>query len=187
MNGLATLVQPNPPTTDWWVAFRNALDTATEELQQSYFQVQRYGMEPAWRERAYCYELYHLLRCHLPEDFPFTLHGEIDKAGHEDITRHFGRRKRPNPDFIVHTPGGRGKTANLVIIEVKRSEAEIKEIKEDLWKLRKFLKKVEYQHGVMLFFGTQRPPNLSHLGSIEALWHNCVGAGPVVSKKGKFN
>ena len=120
MNGAATLIPANPPTTDWWATFRHALDTAIAQLPQPYFQVQRHGIEPAWRERAYCYELYHLLRCHLPDNFPFTLHGEIDKAGHEDITRHFGRRKRPNPDFILHSPGARGQAANFAVIEVKR-------------------------------------------------------------------
>jgi hypothetical protein len=172
---------------DWWPTFREALDTAIVELGRPYFQVRRHAMEAEWRERAYCYELYHLLRCHLPAGFPFTLHGEIDKAGHEEITRHFGRRQRPNPDFVVHVPGEFGRAANLAVIEVKRSDADIKLVQEDLWKIRKFLSDIEYQHGLMLFFGTQQPPHLYRLGAIEALWHNCVGAKPVVSKKGKFN
>ena len=189
MSNEPTLVQPttNRQKMDCWPEFRTALDDSAKELGQLYFRVPRSGQDPAWRERAYCYELYHLLRCKLSKDFPYTLHGEIDKAGHVSIMRHFGRKKRPNPDFIVHKPGDYGRDANLVVIEVKISEADIKRVKEDLWKIRKFMKNVEYQHGIMLFFGEQQPPDLSHLGKIEVLWHKEVGRELVSSKKGKFS
>jgi hypothetical protein len=183
-------VQAGPiPVTlklDSWTVFRTALDEAIVKIQPSYFRVPRYGLEAAWRERAYCYELYHLLRCQLPEDFPYTLHGEIDKIGHGAIVQHFGKMKRPNPDFILHNPGDMSDKANLVVVEVKRSDAELKLIKQDLWKIRKFIKHVGYQRGVMLFFGEQTPPDLFHLGGIEAIWHRVVGQKPMVSNKGKF-
>ena len=95
--------------------------------------------------------------------------------------------KRPNPDFIVHKPGDNGNDANFVVIEVKRSDADPKLIKQDLWKIRKFMRHVGYQHGIMLFFGEQAPPDLSRLGNIEAIWHGEVGEAPVASNKGKFN
>jgi hypothetical protein len=38
----------------------------------------------------------------------------------------------------------------------------------------------------MLFFGEQTPPDLFHLGGIEAIWHRVVGQKPMVSNKGKF-
>jgi len=171
---------------DSWTAFRAAIDEAIIKIKQDYFRVPRYGGEDAWRERAYCYELYHLLRDELPKNFPYTLHGEIDKIGHEAVVRHFGNMKRPNPDFLLHNPGDMGGKANLVIVEVKRSDADPKLIKKDLWKIRKFIKHVGYQRGLMMFFGEQTPPDLFHLGGIEAIWHRVVGQKPMVSNKGKF-
>jgi len=182
----AAPVQTIPAQIDHWTTFRIALDAAVSRIQQPYFQVQRHALEPAWRERAYCYELYHLLRSQLTDNFPFTLHGEIDKVGHEEITRHFGARARPNPDFVLHAPGEHGHDANFAVIEVKSSVADIVEVKKDLRKLRKFIRHVGYQHGLMLFFGSQRPPNLSRLGAIEAVWHSQVGAPLIVGRRGRF-
>jgi hypothetical protein len=189
MNNKPTPVQPISPAveTDSWTVFRTALDEAIEKIQPSHFRVPRYEEESAWRERVYCYELYHLLRCRLPKDFPYTLHGEIDKIGHEAIVQHFGKIKRPNPDFVLHNPGDMGIEANLVIVEVKRSDADLKLIKQDRWKTRKFIKHVGYQHGVILFFGEKTPPDLSRLGGIEAIWHKAVGQKPIQSNKGKFS
>lgn len=173
--------------TDQWRIFRSVLDTSISKISQSYFSIPRFGTTPACRERAYCYELYHQLREFLPKNFPYTLHGEIDKAGHRKIMQHFGKRKRPNPDFIVHVPGESGKDANLVVVEVKRSEVDARLVKEDIWKIHKFMKKVDYQHGIMLFFGHQCPKDISHLGAIEALWHRTVGEAPIVGKNGRFD
>jgi hypothetical protein len=167
--------------------FRKVLNNAVEKIEPKYFRVPRSGLEAVWRERAYCYELYHLLRCYLPKDFPYTLHGEIDKITHHAITQHFGKMKRPNPDFIVHKPGELGVDANFVVIEIKRSDADLKLIKKDLWKIRKFMRHVDYQHGIMLFFGEKQPPDLSRLGGIQAVWHKAVGQKLVLSNKGKFN
>lgn len=187
MSNPNTLTQGNPDEADQWVTFRTALATAVSGIQPAYFQVQRHAEDPAWRERAYCYELYHLLRCQLTDNFPFTFHGEIDKVGHQEITCHFGRGSRPNPDFILHNPGQPGSNANFAVIEVKSSDSGIDEVKKDLRKLRKFLREVGYQHAVMFFFGSQRPPNLSRLGAIEALWHRQIGAQPIVSRRGRFD
>jgi hypothetical protein len=134
-----------------WLVFRAALDTAISNIAECYFRIHRASTTTACRERAYCYELYHQLRKCLPETFSYTLHGEIDKAGHRMVMRHFGKRKRPNPDFIVHKPGESRKNANLVIIEVKRSEEGQKLVNKDIKKIRKFMKHIDYQHGVMLF------------------------------------
>jgi hypothetical protein len=73
---------------DWqsnWNEFRSALDDAIAKVPNEYFRIKRYGDDdPEPRERAYCYELYHQLRLKLRPDFPYTLHAEVDKAGHAE-------------------------------------------------------------------------------------------------------
>ena len=67
-----------------------------------------------YRERVYCYELYHQWRMHWPKNFPFSLSGELDKSGHPLI------RDKSKPDFLVHIPG---QMTNLLIVEVKPKNA----------------------------------------------------------------
>jgi hypothetical protein len=85
--------------------------------------------DPEYRERVYCYELYHQWRTHWPKGFPFSLSGEIDKSGHPLI------RNRTKPDFLVHIPG---QMTNLLIVEVKPKNAVRLEMAEDLVKLTHF-------------------------------------------------
>lgn len=87
--------------------------------------------EPEYRERVYCYELYHQWRNHWPKGFPFSLSGEIDKSGHPLI------RNKTKPDFLVHIPG---RMNNLLIVEVKPKNAKHKKMAEDLVKLTQFRK-----------------------------------------------
>ncbi len=42
------------------------LQLATARVPHLYFQVELDGGDPVYRERVYCYELYHQLRCHWP-------------------------------------------------------------------------------------------------------------------------
>lgn len=74
--------------------------SASSQIGREYFQLPVAGAEePEYRERVYCYELYHRWRCHWFDSFPFSLSGEVDKTGHPLI------RGAPKPDFLVHIPG----------------------------------------------------------------------------------
>jgi hypothetical protein len=58
---------------------------ASSQLGRHYFQLPVAGSdaeEAEYRERVYCYELYHRWRCHWAEGFPYSLCGEVDKQGH---------------------------------------------------------------------------------------------------------
>jgi hypothetical protein len=56
---------------------------ASQEVPPEYFQLPVAGSERLeYRERVYCYELYHRWRCQWPSDFRFSLGGEINKSGH---------------------------------------------------------------------------------------------------------
>jgi hypothetical protein len=97
--------------------FIKSLIDAAEKIEPHYFQLPvAEGEEPKYRERVYCYELYHQLRCILGDNFQFQykLNGEVDKRGHPIF------RKAKKPDFIVHSPGDM--KHNLVVIEVIKQE-----------------------------------------------------------------
>ena len=85
--------------------------------------------EPAYRERVYCYELYHQWRLRWDGGFPYTLCGEIDKQGHPII------RRNEKPDFLVHDPG---LMTNLLVVEVKPSNAKLRKMVKDLRTLTYF-------------------------------------------------
>ena len=103
---------------------------ASAEVGQLYFQLPVAGSEePEYRERAYCYELYHCWRSYWPDHFLFSLSGEIDKAGHPLI------RNRTKSDFLVHIPG---LMTNLLIVEVKPANADESQMVDDLAKLTTF-------------------------------------------------
>jgi hypothetical protein len=171
-----------------WNEFRSALDDAIASVPNEYFRIRRYGDDdPEPRERAYCYELYHQLRLRLRKDFPYALHAEVDKAGHAAIVRCFGPNARPNPDFILHKPTLMDCGDNLGIIEVKASDETRTAVGKDLCKIQKFLKRVGYIYGVMLFFGTERPKAFAPLKGIEFLWHRDVARKPLVGKHGHFD
>lgn len=181
--------QAEPPG-NWesnWKEFRDVLDVAIASVASGYFRIKRYGDDdPEPRERAYCYELYHQMRLRLRDDFPYALHAEVDKAGHAAIVRCFGPNARPNPDFILHKPTLMDRGENLGIIEVKASDETRAAVGKDLCKIQKFLKRVGYVHGIMLFFGEERPQPFAPLKGIEFLWHRNVGQTPLVGKDGQF-
>ena len=104
---------------------------------------------PIYRERVYCYELYHQLRL-LTEDFTgYTLGGEVDKAGHT-IMRGPGLTN-VKPDLLFHRPGDmRG---NLVVVEVKPVIAIRDRIRKDLKLLTAFRSRGQYEHAIYLVYG----------------------------------
>jgi hypothetical protein len=118
--------------TEWLVS-------ASAELAPAYFHLPVAGAEEAaFRERVYCYELYHLWRCHWPNDFRFALNGEVDKQKHPLIS---GAWK---PDFLVHVPG---EMVNLLVVEVKAGTADVKNMAEDLQKLTSFRRDLRDEGG----------------------------------------
>lgn len=125
------------------------LQEATSKIPSLYFQVHIDGGDPVYRERVYCYELYHQLRCLWPCSSEFCLNGELDKAAHP-ILQQIGA-DYAKPDLLVHHPGHmRG---NHAIIEVKSCNARNDGILKDLNTLALFRTKVGYQRAIYLLFG----------------------------------
>ncbi len=129
--------------------FTELLKIATMQIHQLYFQVQLDGGDPIYRERVYCYELYHQLRCIWPPGTPFYLNGELDKAAHP-ILRRMGA-DYAKPDLLVHQPGCM--TGNNTVIEVKSSNAQKDGIEKDLKTLSLFRTTVGYERAIYLLFG----------------------------------
>jgi hypothetical protein len=131
--------------------FLDGLLYATSRIKPHYFQLPIAGQEePSYRERVYCYELYHQLRSILTDDFSYVLNGEVDKHGHPLLRDEIGPRK---PDFTVHFP--RDMTRNLVTIEVKPITATRAEFQEAVQSLRTFIQHAQYFGAIALVYGLE--------------------------------
>lgn len=132
--------------------YEQLLSRTAAYINQEYFQLPIDGMEdPVYRERVYCYELYHQLRVFWPKNSIFTLSGEVDKSGHPLF------RDNPllntKPDLLIHQPGNM--EGNLIVIEVKPVNAKVKGIKKDLETLTAFCKLANYHLAIYLIYGKE--------------------------------
>lgn len=125
------------------------LKSATQRLPEQYFQVNIDGGNPIYRERVYCYELYHQLRCLWPIATDYYLNGELDKAAHP-ILADLGAAGI-KPDLLVHKPGYM--SGNHAMIEVKPCRAQSYGITKDLNNLALFKNNVGYERAIYLVFG----------------------------------
>jgi len=140
-------------------------------VDKHYFQLPVAGEEsPTFRERVYCYELYHNLRNVLGDAFPYKLDGEVDKTGHPVIP---GKKK---PDFIVHIPGEM--EHNLAVIEVKPVTVNGQDLEHDLKKLVWLLDHGNYFRTIMLIYGDGKSelPNgiVSRVADFRKKWKNRI-------------
>ena len=131
--------------------FIEILTEVGKNIDQHYFRIQTAGEEKyVFRERVYCYELYHRLREKLPSDFYYKLDGELDKKGQELFR---SKNMKYVPDFIVHIPGD--EKDNLVVMEVKqinRYKLKTQYIESDVDKLIEFIEEAGYFRGIMLIY-----------------------------------
>ncbi len=119
---------------------------AAGQVTQNYFKLTTtYEPSGIVRERVFCYELYHQLRCVLGDNHKLTLNGEIDKRGHQD----FKEQDRKNPDFVFHIPGQH--KGNTIIFEVK-GNLDFDSILKDFETMTTFVSSYQYQAGVFLLY-----------------------------------
>lgn len=115
----------------------------------TYYQLPQARGDRVYRERVYCYELYHQMKCRWGE-LPYSLGGEVDKAGHP-IFRD-GPYRHSKPDFLVHTPGDMG--GNLAVVEVKASTSSLNAMRADIEKLAWYCGEPACYYGaVLLVYG----------------------------------
>ena len=133
--------------------FQECLIGATAHIEEEYILMPIDGAPvPIYRERVYCYELYHQLRVRMGDNFGYSLGGEVDKRAHpimegQDITN-------SKPDLLLHRPGDM--EGNLVVIEVKPVNAYPRDIKKDLRTLTAFRQRGGYHHAIYLIYGGDR-------------------------------
>ena len=125
------------------------IEEATARVGEEYFRLKIDGGDSIYRERVYCYELYHQMRCWWPTNTPFLVQGEVDKSRHPMFPPELWKI----PDFLIHTPGEM--KGNYTIIEVKHSKAKNENIKDDLEKLSLFQSQVGYQRAIYLVYGDE--------------------------------
>lgn len=133
--------------------FQDIFKAATSGINSNYFKTEiiiaNSKSKIVYRERIYCYELYHQMRNNWPQDGTLILFGEYDKNGSQFFARTSVRGAKP--DFSIHTPGK--SDANLLAIEVKPVTARLKYIQSDLKKLHGFLKEANFSFGIFLIYG----------------------------------
>ena len=71
------------------------LGDATAAIASEFFLLPIHGGNSVYRERVYCYELYHQMRRLWPPDCPYRLNGEVDKRAHP----YFQDGEQPKPDL----------------------------------------------------------------------------------------
>jgi hypothetical protein len=132
--------------------FVQSLRTATQSIQAGYMLLPIAGQVlPVYRERVYCYELYHQLRLNWGAYRGYSLGGEVDKTHHPLFQDPEIRNAKP--DLLVHRPGDMG--GNLIIIEVKPVTAKKSGIRKDLRTLTAFRhpEKGKYHSAIYLVYG----------------------------------
>jgi hypothetical protein len=122
---------------------------ATAAIQPLYFRLPIDGGDPVYRERVYCYELYHQMRCRWPQEGDFYLTGEVDKSAHP-ILAGLGLADK-KPDFLVHGPGHMER--NHAVIEVKSVRSLAAGLAKDLDTLGRFVLHAGYQRAIYLIYG----------------------------------
>lgn len=160
-------------------ALTRILRRATAAIEQVYFLLPLHGEDPVYRERVYCYELYHQMRQRWPRDSLYYLNGEIDKAAHPYFD---DDGAKPKPDLLVHIPGSGN---NYAIIEVKPANARADGISKDLKTMSLFRLRFGYRRAMYLVYGEQAAAaiqrikqcatNMPELLAIELWVHSMVG------------
>lgn len=131
--------------------FLTVLREAIAAVEDDYYQVDFYGSEePKYRERVFCYELYHQLRLRLSYNFNYKLHGEMDKKTHAKYRSNTLLRGSA-PDFIVHQQSEMNQ--NLSVIEVKHAQSDLNKILRDIDKLNEFINIGNYHRCILLIYG----------------------------------
>ncbi|MBS0248410.1 MAG: methionyl-tRNA formyltransferase-like protein [Proteobacteria bacterium] len=127
----------------------DVLAASTAAIELGYFRLSIHGGDPVYRERVYCYELYHQMRLRWPRGCQFWLNGEVDKIAHPILTE-LGLAGH-KPDLLVHTPGDmRG---NHAVMEVKAARGVRDGVCKDLFTLSEFRNRAGYERAIYLVYG----------------------------------
>ncbi len=134
------------------------LKCATKGIAAEWFSITNSDERNKFKERVYCYELYHQLRL-LDCGNELLWQCEVDKSRRPEF-------KREKPDFILHVPNSE---VNHLVMEVKTSESDSRGWKKDVETLIRFLDDHRYKKAYFLIFGGRNPSlRLQNLGSVNS-------------------
>jgi hypothetical protein len=126
------------------------LSLAASRVAEHYFALPVAGRDkPLLRERVYCYELYHQLRCILPHDTRLVLTAEPDKRSNPSFTQ-----GHPIPDFIFHEPGSHVQNRAVIEAECRVDRRHLQKDVHTFW----CLQEKGYQQFILLLFGVKTVP-----------------------------
>ena len=133
------------------------IENAINLVEEPYYNLRTtYEPNGIVRERVFCYELYHRMRCILEERKAtrLTLNGEVDKRGHIN----FKRKDRKNPDFVFHMPGSM--EGNTIVVEVKgkATSSYLDACLKDFNTIVTFVSKYRYRVGVFILYNYSKCP-----------------------------
>ena len=120
------------------------------------------GGRSAYRERVYCYELYHQLRMIWPERSHYILNGELDKRSHP-IFQAIGINNI-KPDLLIHKY--ESMQHNYCALEVKCEGAKSIDVHKDLRTLYLLRKRAGYQRSIYLLIGRNLSSTLTKVKNI---------------------
>lgn len=131
------------------------------EIATSYYESQ--AVEKLVRERYFCYELYHQMRC-LDKEMKYShnntiISPEIDKRGYKLI------ENNKVPDIIIHEPGTMHN--NILIAEVK-GVLDTKGIAKDINTLSVFLNDCNYKYAILILYNSTLEELIKKLHKIKA-------------------
>lgn len=133
------------------VVYFTLIREAMKQVSPKYIVLDVAGGNPKHRERVYCYELYHQMRClqrRIQKYSGFTINGEIDKSGSQGIDQSF------NPDFVMHTPGNMENNGCVVEVKVRSNNGNglpsKKGVHKDLRTITCMLHCYKYQYGALI-------------------------------------
>ena len=133
--------------------FEEILKIATEKVAEKYFLTKirqaNDSSKYVYRERIYCYELYHQIRTEWGSNPDINFFGEYDKSGSSLYTGTSSQGVKP--DFSIHSPGDID--SNFIAMEVKSSNASESAIKKDIEKLIKLTTYQNFKYGIYLIYG----------------------------------
>lgn len=117
-------------------------------------------MMQIYRERVYCYELYHQIRI-LQKQMSCDLKQQIDINGEPDKRGHIWINNGCNPDMIFHKAGTM--TKNYLVVEVKNNlngklknnENKPDGVYKDFINLYYFIAQYQYQKGCFHLYGLE--------------------------------
>lgn len=84
-----------------------------------------------------------------PDNYLYSLSGEVDKNGHPHIRGN--GLDNTKPDFLVHIPGTM--TENLLVMEVKPDNAQLGGVEKDLTTLTAYRRFGQYRNAIYLIYG----------------------------------